>query len=237
MDYEYMPPLPVIVRKKRIFKRGELIILLTLLTALLIYWGWQVYSAVTVRRDNTEAVSSLYFTEPVQTEASGTVTIRIGSIDIQLTKVAEYSISARVIGTRNYRFKTQNRLAPKDVALAWGFLSDESVDDKIKWSMRNRFYTYRIDDGVWLNSIGGLTAIAHNSANNHLIPADSDAARQIRAVRNGDYIRIEGYLVNVYWTRDNGSWFRWNTSTTRTDTGDGACEIIYVTDIKWLVLE
>ncbi len=27
---------------------------------------------------------------------------------------------------------------------------------------------------------------------------------------------------------------RWNSSTSRTDTGDGACEIIYVTDVKWL---
>jgi hypothetical protein len=44
----------------------------------------------------------------------------------------------------------------------------------------------------------------------------------------GDQIRIKGYLSS--YTNDSGS--TRGTSTTRTDTGNGACETIYVEQFK-----
>ena len=54
-------------------------------------------------------------------------------------------------------------------------------------------------------------------------------------VRRGDHIRIKGYLVNVDAVKPNGSEsYYWHSSTSRTDTGDGACEVIYATEISWV---
>jgi len=44
------------------------------------------------------------------------------------------------------------------------------------------------------------------------------------SLRPGQIVRLQGYLVDV---RGPGG-FAWNTSLTRSDTGDGACEIVWV---------
>jgi len=190
------------------------------------------------KENYTEKVSSLhYFNQPVQTDTTGETTVRISSTNVKLTYVAKYSISGRAVVVKHYRGGTRNDLAPVDVALAWDILADKKVDEKIEWGTpQSRFYSYYVTDGQWLNSIGGLDKIAHNSANCHLIPADNNIKKLIKSIEEGDYVKIEGYLVNVYWETITGGYYYMNTSTTRTDTGAGACEIIYVTGIKWLEL-
>jgi hypothetical protein len=61
-------------------------------------------------------------------------------------------------------------------------------------------------------------------SNNHLISADDAIRDQVTAVRIGDQIRVRGYLAS-YGSEGGG---RRGTSTTRLDTGDGACETLYV---------
>ncbi len=81
---------------------------------------------------------------------------------------------------------------------------------------------------------GGKSIIDGQSSNNHLIPNDDAVREKIHNIKEGDYVRIEGYLVNIYGQKNDGHYFKWNTSTTRSDTGNGACEIIYVTNVVWL---
>jgi hypothetical protein len=47
-------------------------------------------------------------------------------------------------------------------------------------------------------------------------------------VRAGDRVRIEGWLVEA--TAPDG--WRWRSSLTREDTGNGACELVYVCAIE-----
>jgi hypothetical protein len=47
-------------------------------------------------------------------------------------------------------------------------------------------------------------------------------------MRPGQIATIGGYLVDV---RGPGG-FLWNTSLTRTDTGEGACEIVWVDTLE-----
>jgi hypothetical protein len=54
--------------------------------------------------------------------------------------------------------------------------------------------------------------------------------RKIKQVRIGDQVRIRGWLVN--YSNDEG--FSRGTSTTRDDTGNGACETIYLQDFDIL---
>ena len=56
-------------------------------------------------------------------------------------------------------------------------------------------------------------------------------SRRILKVRPGDQIYFKGYLVN--YSQPANQFFR-GTSTVRDDTGNGACETVFVTDFKIL---
>jgi hypothetical protein len=65
-------------------------------------------------------------------------------------------------------------------------------------------------------------------SNNHLISADPFVRDRIADVRIGDQIRIKGQLARYGAV---GGGLR-GTSTTRDDTGDGACETILVEEFN-----
>jgi len=69
-------------------------------------------------------------------------------------------------------------------------------------------------------------------SNNHLLTDRPELARAIRSVHIGDQVRIKGYLAE--YTHHHGFNFFRGTSTTRTDTGNGACETIYVEEFEVL---
>jgi hypothetical protein len=71
--------------------------------------------------------------------------------------------------------------------------------------------------------------IETSSANMHLIPANDAVSSVIREIRNGDIIELSGSLVNVI-SEDDG--WRWKSSQTRNDTGNGACELIWVESLQ-----
>ncbi len=70
-------------------------------------------------------------------------------------------------------------------------------------------------------------------SNNHLLTDDPRVARQLRSVRVGDQIHFRGYLTE-YSHNHRGQPFRRGTSTLRTDTGNGACETVYVNEVEIL---
>jgi hypothetical protein len=69
-----------------------------------------------------------------------------------------------------------------------------------------------------------------HSANMHLIPATDEIRRLIENIKKGRLVELSGSLVNVEFT-DNR---RWISSLIRTDTGDGACEAVYVEEFRIL---
>jgi hypothetical protein len=70
-------------------------------------------------------------------------------------------------------------------------------------------------------------------SNNHLLTDKPDIARAIRKVRLGDQVHFRGYLAE-YSHNHNGRPFNRGTSIVRTDTGNGACETIFVEDFEIL---
>jgi hypothetical protein len=67
-------------------------------------------------------------------------------------------------------------------------------------------------------------------SNNHLLVDNDYLRRQIDRVRIGDQIRVHGWLAK--YSNDQG--FSRDTSITRDDRGNGACETIYVTEFSIL---
>ena len=138
----------------------------------------------------------------------------------QLTRRAEFEIHARVLSTRNYYLGDESDLSPLDLALGWGVMSDQAVLDRLKISQSSRWYRARWDFPEPLSEQQFIT----NSSNMHMIPAQKGVARTLKKLRSGDLVTVNGYLVDV----DHDSGWRWRTSMSRTDTGSGACEIVYV---------
>ncbi|HQO16731.1 MAG TPA: hypothetical protein PLG02_07185, partial [Methylotenera sp.] len=66
-----------------------------------------------------------------------------------------------------------------------------------------------------------------HSANMHIIPANDSVKRQLSNVRQGQLVKIKGLLIEA--RRPDG--WRWRSSLSREDTGNGACELMYVTEL------
>jgi len=61
-------------------------------------------------------------------------------------------------------------------------------------------------------------------SNNHLISDDEFIRDRVRDIQVGDQIRVRGYLASYGSEKDGMR----GTSTTRLDTGNGACETLFV---------
>lgn len=173
--------------------------------------------------------------EPLQEEATGGTSFELDGYTVKLDYKYSYDISALVVGTREYsESDIGGKLAPKDLALAWGRVAEYNDRIDFHWSQSNRWYYWRVDSYDEIDVIGGTDGIISQSANNHLIPADDNIKDNIKKINAGDHIRVTGYLVNVNASKPDGTNFWWNSSTDRADTGDGSCEVIYVTGLEWL---
>ena len=64
----------------------------------------------------------------------------------------------------------------------------------------------------------------------HLIPSTEEVAKEIGRAHKGSVVEFKGYLVNV--KAEDG--FYWNSSQTRTDSGGGSCELVWVEEFKIL---
>ena len=159
--------------------------------------------------------------DPVQINRSNLAAFSAG--DYQLTPAAEFSLQARVLSTTRYRTGREADLSPIDLALGWGPMSDSEVIDQLQITQGNRFYFYR-----WQNEppIPPRDIVEH-SANMHMIPASDEVRRQLQKVRVGQIVSISGYLVRI---QAPDGW-HWNSSMTRTDSGNGACELVWVEEI------
>jgi hypothetical protein len=140
----------------------------------------------------------------------------------RLQAMASYAIHARVLRTKRY-WVDGDKLVPYDVALGWGPMSDQTVLDRLKISQTNRFFFYQWQDAPPIPPRDMMC----NAANVHVISANKTVAKAVGKLRPGQLVAMRGYLVNV--TRPDG--FHWNTSLSRDDTGNGACEIFYVQEL------
>jgi len=138
----------------------------------------------------------------------------------QITPIADFAVEGRVLATERYRMGREADLSPVDFALGWGPMSDSAVLDQLQISQGGRFYFYRWQNPPPLNP----AVMATHSANMHMIASSDTVRDQLVDVRPGQVVRLEGFLVRVA-ARDG---WHWSSSTTRNDTGAGACELVWV---------
>lgn len=134
--------------------------------------------------------------------------------------LAVFRIRARVLSKASYSYDFQSELSPLDLALGWNRMADPSIYEPINISQGGRWYRYS-----WSNSPPiPLQEIIENSANMHMIPADQSVERVLEQAETGRYIKIYGFLIEAA----NSSGWRWRSSLSRSDSGMGSCEVIFV---------
>lgn len=142
----------------------------------------------------------------------------------RLQPLAGFSVEARVLSRRDYRRGRESELSPTDLALGWGAMAVEGMAQRLDVSQSGRWYHYQWSGQAPLPP----REIARSSANMHLIPADAAAAATLREIREGERVRIDGWLVEA----DAPDGWRWRSSLSRDDTGAGACEVVYACSIS-----
>lgn len=144
----------------------------------------------------------------------------------QLKPLAVFSIDGRVLHRKVYRYDKHAALAPIDLALGWGPMSDQEVLDRMKITQSMRFYWYRYPNQPPIPK----EQIVSHSTNVHIIPATDAIASQCKSLRTGSLVHLSGDLVAV----TGPGIGLWRSSLTRTDTGNGACEIMLVKELSIL---
>ncbi len=139
---------------------------------------------------------------------------------------ARYDLNVRILRKENYHVDRGADLAPVDLAVGWGPLSDSTIIDQLEFSQMGRFFYWRPKNGKTF-PLPTAVLIDH-AAQMHMVPATQDIEERLRYLHPGQVVTMSGYLVDI---RGPGG-FTWNTSLTREDTGDGACEIFWAESIS-----
>lgn len=155
---------------------------------------------------------------PEQTALHDALPLPLG--DYRLQPLADFRLEARVLSRAVYRFDRESQLAPVDLLLGWQRMSDSAVVDRFRFSQSGRWGYWRYSGEPPLP----IAEINRSAANMHLIAAEPWIEHQLRRVRVGQVVRIEGQLVEV----EHPDGWRWRSSLSREDTGAGSCELVLV---------
>jgi len=125
-----------------------------------------------------------------------------------------------------HRGSWQDFLNIKDLCVIWGPNVSSGVYHDMQFS--NTTWTCFAS---WPDRNVGSRFSMTNLSNNHLLASDSAINEVIMSVEVGDHIAMKGVLASY---SHGDSQFTRGTSIVRTDTGNGACETIFVEDFEIL---
>jgi len=112
----------------------------------------------------------------------------------------------------------------RDLCVIWGKNVETGVYQNMKFS--NDSWTCWAS---WPDSATGALFAMNALSNNHLLSDNDQVKTALMKAEPGDHIRLKGILAE-YANKSNG--FQRGTSTTRDDTGNGACETIYLDEFE-----
>ena len=156
-------------------------------------------------------------------------TVQYAGVDYRVEPLFSYELYGLVVSYRQHDGEdsmhrwSNDHLNVADVCVVW---SDTAFAPTLReLDFWNGIFTCNVqtrDSVAWANFK------MNQLSNNHLISADRFIRDRIAEVRVGDQIRVKGLLAR-YGAAGGG--LR-GTSTTRGDTGDGACETVLVEEFE-----
>jgi hypothetical protein len=197
--------------------------LISALVAMVAFWNRNVLPA------DIDYISGLD-SEPKQNPIVQTpFSVTYKNINYTVEPQYDYELFGLVVSYRHHDGDSMlhklwnDHLNAADVCVLWGGTAKSSFLNKLKfWNGQFTCNVKTNDREAWANF--NMTELA----NNHLITNDDYLRDKISSMRVGDQIYIKGRLASY----GSGGGGKRGTSTTRTDTGNGACETIYVDDFQ-----
>lgn len=169
--------------------------------------------------------------EPVQTRVrKPPIETHVNGVDYHIQPRYAYEINAVVVSLHHsdtwwdYAHKEWgDHVNIMDLCLAWGdsvrsgAYRDVSFSNnqwECHWSYRSELAMKQFDNA--------------QASNNHIVTDDPALAKALRGVHVGDQIRLRGYLVDYTIFKDGRANGTRVSSEARTDSGPGACEVLYI---------
>ena len=156
-------------------------------------------------------------------------TVPYAGVDYRVEPLYSYELYGLVVSYRQHdgeslmHRSSNDHLNMADVCVVW---SDTAFSPTLgALDFWNGIFTCNVQTR---DSVAWSRFKMNQLANNHLISADPFIRDEVARVRIGDQIRIKGSLARYGAV---GGGLR-GTSTTRNDTGDGACETILVDEFE-----
>lgn len=183
---------------------------------------------------SSEAVNEV-FREPVQIKSEKTqFEIETNGITYIIKPLYEYELYGMIVSEHSsaewfdyYHDKWKDFINLKDICVAWGE------------NMKTGSYKYfNFESGSWTCYARSKPGIEEDKwsqfkfdqfSNNHLLSDNSEINKKILSAEKGDQIRMKGYLAE--YSIKNGD-FKRGTSITRNDSGNGACETVFLTNFE-----
>jgi len=199
---------------------NNIVIVLSFLVLLVSFWNRNTLPG------NIEFVPSI-IEDPVQRATDEQpFDVSFNGVDYTVEPKYSYDITGMVVSYRHHTHdnssmhrRAGDHLNMMDLCVVWGDNRNAMLNEIRFW---NGLFTCNVstrDRAAW------KTFDMNQLSNNHLLSTDDDVRDRVKTIRIGDQVRIRGYLSS--YTGPTGTR---GTSTTRTDTGDGACETIYIED-------
>jgi hypothetical protein len=180
-------------------------------------------------------LQSNLFTWPLQTETDAAPFFKsAGDITYKIIPRFEYDLYGLVVSEHDaHSFTDWTHLASNDnlnvidLCVVWADDARSGIYRQMKFWSGNFTCNFQADDQDTFRRFD-----IFQISNNHLLTEDRRLASLLRGVHVGDEVHFRGYLAE--YEHDHGFHFHRGTSITRFDTGNGACETVYVTDAQIL---
>lgn len=196
---------------------------------------WIVSSYQRIKLPNDKDLLDQIFRDPYQRMVSES------SFDFNYRKsvytvkpVADYQLWGLVISHNNINafsdiYHTKDSVDIKDICVLWG--------ENLNQVVFNNFQFWSEPWTCWAQTKSDEAMSRFNMdqlSNNHLLSDNPKIRKKILEAKIGDQIYLSGKLIN-YYPKGMPDISR-NSSTVRDDTGNGACEVIFVDDFQILRL-
>ena len=204
--------------------------LMTFSLCLLLYAMW--------RRDvlpPPAELNNVLLNEPVQTQINQTAfEVSRGGVDYKVQPLYDYDLVGLVVSRHDtstgwdYLHREWNdHLNVMDICVIWGNNARSGSYNDISFSSGQFTCNFQASTGEAFAAFD-QTAIS----NNHLLTDQPGLAKIMQKVEIGDQIHLRGRLSE--YSHNHGFAFKRGTSIVRTDTGNGACETIFVDSFEIL---
>jgi hypothetical protein len=181
------------------------------------------------------AIASQLNQEPLQeVVASSPFTTEKNGVTYTIEPSHRYEIYGLVVSKYNtdswwgWAHKAWNdHINVTDLCVVWG-----------SNALSGAYHDLSFSSGQWTCNVETSSTTAWQAfdinkiSNNHLLTDDPQLAKKLKGIRIGDQIHLTGHLSSYKHAVGNG--FARGTSTIRTDTGNGACETIFVSEVNVL---